>query len=125
MRRLVQWPVVIIVSAAGAGLVVIGDLQSPIRPLIVFWFLLICPGMAFVQLIQVKKPLNALILAISFSVTIDTIVSVLMAFFKIWSPEWGLLGIMCLSLMGAIPRLVQDYKQGLSERKPRHLLLCK
>ncbi len=98
--RSIWWPIIIIASAIGAGLAMVGNIESPIRPVIAFWLLLICPGMAFVRLLHIEERLTELTLAIALSIAIDTIVAEAMLYAGVWSSELGLVVLICLSIVG-------------------------
>ncbi|HEX9373948.1 MAG TPA: hypothetical protein VF897_23245 [Roseiflexaceae bacterium] len=101
------WPAAILLSALGAGLVVFGDVQSPLRPAIALWFLAICPGMAFVRLLRIRDTLTELTLAIALSLALDAIIAGAMAYARAWSPTWGLAVLIGLSIVGAALQLVR------------------
>ena len=107
MMRALGWPLIIIVSALGATLVVIGDIGAPLRPIIIFWFVLVCPGMAFVRLLRLEERITELTLAVALSVTLGTIVAEVMVLNRIWSPQGGLFVLVGLSLSGTIWQIVQ------------------
>jgi uncharacterized membrane protein len=111
MMRLIWWPIIIVASAIGAGLAVVSDLGSPIRPLISFWFLLTCPGMAFVRLLRVEGRLTELTLAIGLSIAIDTIVAEAMLYAGAWSPNWILVVLICISIGGAVLQIISARKK--------------
>ena len=89
MLRSALWSLVIVASAIGAGLAVVSDMGSPIRPVIAFWFLLICPGMAIVHLLRVGDRAAEVTLAVALSIAIDTIVAEAMILTGLWSPKGG------------------------------------
>jgi uncharacterized membrane protein len=80
----------------------VSDIGSPVRPLVAFWFLLICPGMAFVPLLRVKERLTEVTVAIALSIALDTIVSETMVLTKRWAPEWALFLLICMAVVGAV-----------------------
>jgi hypothetical protein len=81
--------------------VTVGSIGPPIQAMVAFWFLLICPGMAFVRLLQIGDRLTELIVAIALSIALDTTVSETMVLTKRWSPDWGLFVLICMSVAGA------------------------
>jgi mannose/fructose/N-acetylgalactosamine-specific phosphotransferase system component IID len=105
--RLYGWPAIIIVSSIGVALAMVGDIEAPVRPLIAFWFLLICPGMAFIRLLHLQEWLTELTLAIALSLTMDTLVAEAMVLNHHWSPQWALFGLICLSLVGAALQVIK------------------
>ena len=50
-------PVVLVVSAAAASLVTFLVPDTPVRPAITLWFLLVCPGLALIPLFHLIFPL--------------------------------------------------------------------
>ena len=64
------WPTIIVLSAVCVGIVMFANVQSPIRPLLAFWFLLICPGMAMVRPLRVRELYVRLTLAVALSVAV-------------------------------------------------------
>jgi hypothetical protein len=79
----------------------VSDIGPPIQAMVAFWFLLVCPGMSFVRLLQIGDRLTELIVAIALSIALDTTVSETMVLTKRWSPEWGLFVLICMSAAGA------------------------
>lgn len=100
------WPSVIIASALTVNVVVLGDVQSVIRPLLVFWFLLICPGMAFVRLLRIRPFASELTLGLTLSITLDTIVAAILLYAGVWSPAVGIAILGCLSTVGALGQII-------------------
>ena len=70
-----KWPVVITISAVAVSVLVYNDGAMPVRPWVTLWFLLFCPGMAFVQLLQIKDTLYEMVLAVALSLVLDLIVA--------------------------------------------------
>ncbi len=122
MTRSNWWSLIIILSAIALTLVIVANAGAPVRPLLAFWFLLVCPGMAFIQLMHIEERLIELVLAIALSIALDTVVAEIMALNKIWSFKGGLFVLICLSLLGAaiqimqaLSRLPSPTRQGLSK----------
>jgi uncharacterized membrane protein len=113
-RSIWLWPIVIICSAVGIGLLVFGDVTSPIRPVLALWFLLICPGMALARLLRIQDNGNELTLAIALSLAIDAMLAIGMAYAKLWSIQWGLSILIGISVIGATLQIVTAY------RRPSH-----
>ncbi len=100
------WPVIIVASALAAGGLVYAGIAGPLRVGIVLWFLLICPGMAFVRLLRVADLATELMLAIGLSLALDALVAIGMLYGQLWSPSWGLAGLIGASLVGVAAQLV-------------------
>lgn len=64
-----------IASAVTVALVVYADIDTPLRPFLVLWFLLVCPGMALLRFVQIRNGAMQLTVAVALSVAIDTLVA--------------------------------------------------
>jgi hypothetical protein len=100
-----SWPSIIVLSTAAVWALAAADESFPLRSLVVVWFLLVCPGMALVGLLDVGDGWRSLALALPLSAAIDIIVSGSMLYAGAWSPAWALLALSVLSLSGAALQL--------------------
>jgi hypothetical protein len=100
------WPLIISLSGAAVAVFYFGDVHSPLRALVALWFLGICPGMAFVRLLRLPGLLPEIVLAIALSIALDGIVTLIMVYTNIWSPDLGLIVLIGLSLIGVVLQLV-------------------
>jgi hypothetical protein len=100
MKRSYWWP--IIISASAFLLVIVTISGAAFRPLVAFWFLLICPGMAFVRLLHIEEFVAEFTLAIALSIALNTIVAESMVLAGAWSPNGGLIALAGLSILGAV-----------------------
>jgi hypothetical protein len=99
------WPVIIILSAIAAALFTFIFPETPLHPIVVMWFLFICPGMMLVRFLRLNELLVEWVLALALSLAIDAIVSGIVLYAEKWSPV-AILGIILgLSLAGAITQL--------------------
>lgn len=103
--RSLVWPAGIVLSAVLAFLAAFLPQGSPVRVVFAFWFLLVCPGMAFVRLFHLQDILVEITLAIALSIAIDTIVSEFLVLTATWSPIRALAIIGLISLAGAALQL--------------------
>jgi hypothetical protein len=116
MTRALCWPPVILASASGAAFAMAGHVGPPLQPLIAFWFLLVCPGMAFVPLLRLPGGLTALTLALALSIALDTLVAETMVLTRTWSPA-GALGVLIgISMVGAVCQLIAARRAGRRRR---------
>ncbi len=107
MRRLpLLWPAAILVSTAATGVAVLGNLGPPLRPLLAGWFLLFCPGMAFVRLLRLEDPASELALGLALSLATDTLVAIALLYARVWSAGLGLALLMAMSTVGATLQLL-------------------
>jgi hypothetical protein len=88
-----------------------GDVQGPLRFVVAFWFLLVCPGMALVPLMRLRDRIAEWTLAIALSLALDALVAGAMVFFGAWSPERGLIILVAVSLIGALLQVVSAQRR--------------
>jgi hypothetical protein len=108
MKRSLWWPVVIILTASAMALAIWLDIDTPWRVAVTFVFVLISPGMAFVRLFEIKEWLIELTLAVAVSIGLSTLVSEVMVLTTAWSPRWGGMVLIALSLIGVALQLIRN-----------------
>jgi hypothetical protein len=101
------WPAIIIISNVSIGLLVFGEFLPPVRHLMSFWFLLVCPGMAYVPLLHFRDGPVEWTLAIALSLAIDAIVATFMVYTGSWSPNGGLIALMAISTGGVALQITE------------------
>jgi hypothetical protein len=102
MNRLSWWPLLVIALALAADLAVVADLGLPWRGIVVFAFLLLGPGMPFVQLLGIGGLGGELTLAIALSLAIDTIVAGVMVVARAWSAGIAFSILIAVAVAGAL-----------------------
>lgn len=103
-RRL-AWPGLITISALAAMWAVLARAGPPLQPAILLWFLLVCPGMAFVRLLRVEDALARWALAIAVSTALGVVLAEAMIYGRWWNPLRGILTLAALSIIGAALQL--------------------
>jgi hypothetical protein len=89
-------------SALLAVAAVVADVGSPLQPALVFWFVLVCPGMPYVGLVRTASPSFAVAMSIAISCALAVVVSQAMLFAGVWNPLLGLIGLAELTVLGAV-----------------------
>jgi uncharacterized membrane protein len=114
MRYFWVWSAILLVSAFAALLVTFAFPGSVIRPYVLFWFLLVCPGMALVRALGLSThPAIAVTLATSLSIALDAIFAALLLYAHAWSPSLILLLIVCFTLVCVlVPLLLMVIRKG-------------
>jgi len=102
------WPGTLVVFCVLAGAMFFID-HFPLRPLIVLWFLLVCPGMSIVQNFEVHDSLLEWVLAITVSISLSGIVSSVMVY-TTWSAFLGLWILIFITLAGATIRALLNLR---------------
>ena len=101
MSRTYLWPTVLILSTGFALITQKIDLPV-ISPLMMAWFLLVCPGLAIVQLLPIHPFSNQIGLAFALSIALNTLIAEVMAFTQLWSPSVAFLLLACLTVACAL-----------------------
>jgi uncharacterized membrane protein len=109
MKRLI-WPMVIGISSILFILTIGLNVQSPLRGLLTFWFLLVCPGMAFIRLLNLKEAIFEWVLAVALSMALGMIFSEAAVLNQRWSPEAVSILLASLSLFGAILQVIAVFR---------------
>jgi hypothetical protein len=74
--------------------------ESTLRQVAVFGFLLLAPGMAYVRLLKLGNPITELTFSVLLSLTLNTIVSEVLVLIQIWNPMLGMAIIAAFTLFG-------------------------
>ena len=114
MKQTLGWPLIIIGGGIAILLIVIANWASLLRPLLVFGYLLVCPGMAFVRLLSLKNHFAELMLAVALSLTICTLISEMLVLMRSWSMMSSLVTIVVLSIVGAILQLITQRRAAVT-----------
>lgn len=105
-QRSLLWPMVILLSALAAGLVNFVFPNMVGRPLIVMWFLFVCPGMMLIRFFHLKEPVTEWTLAVALSFAIDGAIAGIQVYSGHWSPSAGLGIIMGICAIGALTQII-------------------
>ena len=111
MNRLIYsmgWP--FLITASAVGLLLVSGTSSPLRVALTFWFLFLCPGMAFIRLLRFEGRITELALAIALSLALNTLISETMILAGIWSAWVCLLVVMSITMIGVLLQTVQIFK---------------
>src|SRR5215210_5636968 len=100
------WAAVLPASALVALVFVIADIHAPLRPVVILWFLFICPGMAVVRLLALQDPPSELMLAVVISVALATGTALAMVYTTFWSPRLGVILLAAFTLAATYLPLV-------------------
>jgi hypothetical protein len=107
VRSSLIWPVLIILSALVASVVYFVFTATIVRPVVVFWFLFICPGMTVVRFLNLKESIVEWTIALALSFSIDAMVAAIQLYMGKWSPGGTLRILVGFSLVGAIVQLAK------------------
>jgi len=99
------WSMIIIISGLLALTSVFGNWGNPFRWILVLWFLLFCPGLAFAHLLPGKDQIGHWFLVIVLSFTLDTTVAETILYLDRWSPRLILLILLGICVFGVLTKL--------------------
>lgn len=99
------WPVLLLLSALATWTAYTLLPGITLRPFIVLWFFVICPGMALVRLLRLRNLLAEYTLAVAASLTLDTLVASIQLYAHRWSPTLTLNILIGICVVGAILQL--------------------
>lgn len=99
------WPAILVASALAINVLVLADIQTPLRPMLALWFLLVCPGMALVRLLRIRNFALELSLAVALSIALDALAAGSLLYARRWSPEASLIILGIISCAGAVAQL--------------------
>jgi predicted nucleotidyltransferase len=110
------WPAIIILSTIAAGLIAFVITDTAVRPIIILWFLFVCPGMALVGFFHLEELAVKWILALALSFAVDAIVAGILLYTGRWSPTGTLEILMGISLGGAVLQIGVESHISLKRR---------
>ncbi len=99
------WPTIIIFSTIVVGFVNFISTDIVVRPIVVMWFLFVCPGMVVIRFLRLKEPVVEWTLALALSFSIDAIVAGIQLYAGRWSPSGTLIILISFCLGGTIMQI--------------------
>jgi uncharacterized membrane protein len=102
-------PAVLILSAAAASLVTFVAPDTPIRPAVTLWFLLICPGLALVPLFHLDDLVAEAVLCLALSFAVDALVGGVALYAGRWSMTGVFTALLGVSIGGALLQIAAPY----------------
>ncbi|HLG78575.1 MAG TPA: hypothetical protein VKX46_19340 [Ktedonobacteraceae bacterium] len=110
MRTSWLWPVILIFSTAAAALVTFVMPTAAVTPLIVMWFLFVCPGMALVRAFHLGERMIGWTLGVALSFAVDAIVVIIFLYAHFWSLPGMMSVLLTITLLGACAQLIRPYR---------------
>jgi hypothetical protein len=99
--RSLAWPATIALGSLVAGVLVLGDVHTPLRAIVVITFLLVAPGTAWSRLLPLGDELAALTVGVALSIALDAAVAITFLYAGAWSPKAIFLVLLGFTLVGA------------------------
>ncbi|MDD5370309.1 MAG: hypothetical protein PHQ40_14595 [Anaerolineaceae bacterium] len=116
--RALGWPTVILASMVAVWGEMASGAHSPLRPFIAFWFLLVCPGMAYLPLLHLRDAAIEFVLGIALSIAICAVVSELLVLASSWNPEMALLIVSAFAAVGGAMQVRRYWQTAQQRGKP-------
>ena len=108
------WPALIVAASLAVGGLTLAGVHSPLRAAVALPFLLLCPGMALVRLLDVQGWLMEWTLAVAVSIALETIVATIMIYKGVWSPDLGLVVLIAICLAASALQLRPRSRRGVT-----------
>jgi hypothetical protein len=119
-------PVVLVVSAAAASLVTFLVPDTPVRPAITLWFLLMCPGLAFTPLLQLDDLIAEGVLCLTLSLAVDACIGGVALYAGRWSMTGTFIALLGVSIAGALIQIAAPFaRRWRSHRAPTEWTLTR
>jgi len=99
-------PAVAVASALAATAVVFGDVETPLRPAVVLWFVVCCPGLPVVALLELGDPTAEALITVGLSLSLATLVSTVLVLAGAPSPRLALGVLVGMTAASAVLDLV-------------------
>ncbi len=109
------WPLTLTLSIIAVGFVNFVFTDVVVRPVIVMWFLFVCPGMAVTRLLHFKEVVAEWALALALSFSIDAIVASILLYAGMWSPNAILVLLMAFCCCCVIGQALSGIKRILDK----------
>jgi hypothetical protein len=100
MRDPLRWPSLIVASTVAVAALLLADAHSPLRVVVTLWFLLVCTGMAFVPLLEIRPRAFELALGVVLSILLDALAAGALLLANSLSAASGLITLASLCLIG-------------------------
>ena len=96
---------------------VFGAWRNPLRWILVFGFLLFCPGMTFAFLLPNKDQLTRFVLIIVLSLSLDTAIVQVFLYAGKWSPNLILVALIAFCWLGVLLEILAPALRRTSAQK--------
>lgn len=103
-----KWSLLIMISIALVGLTFPSD--GVLRVLAMLWFLFVCPGLSFVQLLDLRPAWFVLTISVALSLAVGGLVAGTMAYTQNWNPDLALGVLIVLSILGVVIAMLRFNK---------------
>ena len=110
------YPIMIVLSTVSAVLVTFVFPGIVVRPVVIIWFLFVCPGMTVVCFFRLADIVVEYILVFALSIAIDAFIAGIMLYAGWWSPAYILDILMGFCLVGASVQLVVIHTSAAARR---------
>lgn len=113
-----RWSRIVVCSAFAALLTVLAPVHGAVRSITVLWFLLVCPGLAFVRLLCLHDVLAESVLTIALSLAISGTASGALMYARLWTPTRALLLVTAITLGAAAVPVPARQRERSEQRRP-------
>lgn len=111
MNEKYLWRIIIPIWGVLAWFAFISDIPITWRFTVIFGFLLICPGSAYIRFLPVSDQFSQISVTIALSFLFSSIVALGMIYLKIWDPQYGLMFLIGLAIVGVILQIASETRK--------------
>ena len=108
------YPMMIMLSIVAASLATFVFSDIVVRPVLIMWFLFVCPGMTVVRFLSLNEVVVEWLLALALSIAIDAFIAGILLYVGWWSPIHIFIVLISFCLIGEIMQLVVIYSGFIS-----------
>jgi uncharacterized membrane protein len=105
------YPTMIILSIVAASLVTFVFPDMVVRPVLMLWFLFVCPGMTVVRFFPLSEVVIEWLLALALSIAIDAFIAGILLYASWWSPIHIFIVLISFCLIGAMMQFIVIYRK--------------
>ncbi len=118
------WPVILTLSTVAVLILASTATASAVRATAALWFLVVCPGMAAVRLLDLHSWPAEWTLAIALSLALDAAVAEVMVYRGAWSPPHGVAALAAWTLVGSALQIARSAARLRSDKNQRSSRAC-
>lgn len=104
-------PTMVILSIVAASLVTFVFPDIVVRPVLIMWFLFVCPGMTVVRFFPLSEVVIEWLLALALSIAIDASIAGILLYASWWSPIHIFIVLISFCLIGAMMQFIVIYRK--------------
>ena len=115
-KRFLRFAIIAVLTLA-LLVMVLQDVQSPIRSWLTFVVLLFCPGFTYISFLRLRDLPSEIAISIALSISLNVILSEIMVFMKIWNPTLLYVFLALVIMVGIFIQISKDLLRPMVQRR--------